>query len=123
MASILMIASGDRRYREYACASIAGKHSLVLLDTAEATWQRPYVAEALRVNLDDADVVIETTRGLRVDGVLTYDETKVQLAAELAAELGVAHLSVGAAGRCRDKLATRRALARAGVPSARAHHV
>ena len=123
MSSILLIGSGDRQYREYVCASIAVEHRLVLLESSPASWQRPHVVDALQVRLDDADAVIEATKHLAVDGVLTYDETRVQLAAEVAAELGVPHLSIDAAARCRDKLATRRALARAGVPSARAHHV
>ena len=122
-SSILLIGSGDRQYREYVCASIARTHRLILLETSPAAWQRRYVADAVRVNLDDAGAVLAAARELELDGVLTYDETRVQLAAEIAAELGIPHLAAGAAARCRDKLATRRALARAGVPSARAHHV
>ncbi len=125
--AVLLIGSGDRLYREYVCASIAERHRLVLLQSTPATWQRPYVVEDVVVDLDDADAVVATARACRarhaLRGVLTYDETRVRLAAELAARLGIAHLDGGAAARCRDKLATRRALARAGVPSAGARHV
>ncbi len=123
MTAILLIGSGERRYREYLCAAIARAHRVILVESGAPTWELRHVADWVRADLDDADAVLEAVRGLDVDGVLTYDERRVQLAAEVAAELGLAHLSVGAAGRCRDKLATRRALARAGVPQARAHHV
>lgn len=121
--SILLIGSGDGQYREYVCEAIARTYGLFLLESCPATWQRPYLARAVQVSLDDTDAVLAAARELRVDGVLTYDEMRVELAARIAAELGIPHLDAGAARRCRDKLETRRALSRAGVPSARANHV
>jgi biotin carboxylase len=125
--AILLIGSGDRLYREYVCAAIARRHRLVLLASTPTTWQRPHLVDSIQVPLDDADAVLAAARHCaiahRVRGVLTYDETRVLLAAQIAAALGIAHLDPAAAARCRDKLATRRALASAGVPSARAHHV
>ncbi len=122
-----MIGSGDRLYREYVCAAIARTHRVVLLESVAATWQRPYVVDAIEVSLDDRAAVLSAARRCLgthdLRGVLTYDETRVLLAAEIAAELGIPHLDAGAAARCRDKLATRRALAHAAVPSARAEHV
>lgn len=125
--AILLIGSGDRLYREYVCASIARTHRLVLLASTPASWQRPYVVDAVEACLDDDDAVHAAARacharhGLR--GVLTYDETRVVLAAEVAERLGIAHLDPAAAARCRDKLATRRVLEQAGVGSAAARHV
>ena len=125
--TILLIGSGDRSYREYVCAAIAKEHRLVLLESAAATWQRPYIVDAVEVPLGDREAALSAARRCAVTydlrGVLTYDETRVRLAAEIAATLGIPHLDRGAAARCRDKLATRQALALAGVPSARARHV
>jgi biotin carboxylase len=125
--AILLIGSGDRLYREYVCAAIARSHRLVLLQSGPATWQRPYVVDAIEVDLDDPDAVLTAAQQCRrqhdLGGVLTYDETRVRLAAEVAARLGIAHLDAGAAERCRDKLASRRAFFRSGVPSARVRHV
>ena len=125
--AVLLIGSGDRLYREYVLAAMAREHRLVLLGPARATWQRPFVVDDAEVCLDDADAVLAVARACgerhALRGVLTYDETRVELAADLAQRLGIAHLDAGAAARCRDKLATRQALASAGVPSARAEHV
>jgi carbamoylphosphate synthase large subunit len=125
--AILLIGSGDQLYREYVCAAIAPSHRLVLLESAPASWQRRYVADAVHVDLNDADAVLtaaqDCSRDHNLRAVLTYDETRVRLAAEVAAHLGLPHLDRGAAERCRDKLASRQALLGGGVPSARAHHV
>jgi hypothetical protein len=85
ISTILLIGSGDEQYREYVCESIARAHRLILLDSSPATWQRRYVADAVRVCLDDADAVLAAAREFDVDGVLTYDETRVELAAQIAA--------------------------------------
>ncbi len=126
METILLIASGDRLYREYVCATIAKTYRLVLVQSAPATWQRPYIVDGLLACLDDEAAVLAAARSCgdrhELAGVLTYDETRVRLAAEIAAQLGIAHIDSAAAARCRDKLATRRALDAAGVPSARAEH-
>jgi carbamoylphosphate synthase large subunit len=127
METILLIASGDRLYREYVCAAVSKAYRLVLVQSQPATWQRPYVVDELVANLDDEAAVLTATLAYAehhpLAGVLSYDETRVRLAASVAAHLGIAHMDGAAVARCRDKLATRRALDAAGVPSARAQHV
>jgi biotin carboxylase len=127
MDTILLIASGDRLYREYVCGAISKAYRLVLVQSAPASWQRPYIVDELVANLDDEAAVLVAARACAerhaLAGVLTYDESRVRLAANVAARLGIAHIDAAAVARCRDKLATRRALDAAGVPSARAQHV
>lgn len=126
MDTVLLISSGGRLYREYVCASIAKAYRLVLVQSTPATWQRPYIVDALQACLDDEDAVLAAARAAgerhELAGVLTYDETRVRLAAMVAARLDIAHIDAEAVARCRDKLATRRALDAASVPSARMRH-
>lgn len=53
-----------------------------------------------------------------VDGVITFDEAYVELAAGIGEGLGVPSLGREAARLCRDKFAMRRQFSRAGIPSA-----
>jgi biotin carboxylase len=54
----------------------------------------------------------------RVDGVVCFDEARIEATAELATSLGLPTSGVDAITRCRDKWQTRQALDAAGVPQA-----
>ena len=128
MTSLLLLGAGDRIYREYVVASLAGAgFRLVLLESAPVAWADGFTAEQVAVDFLDADRLLDVVRDLHgrygFRGVLTYDETKVAATARLARELGLPGLDAEAAGRCRDKARMRAAFAAAGVPSARSVYV
>ncbi|MCZ2526465.1 hypothetical protein C0036_01510 [Streptomyces sp. DJ] len=117
---LLLVGSGYRPYREYILAAVSKHYRLWLLDSAEATWQLAYCAGATRVDTRDAEAVREAALAvadsLPVVGVFTYDETQVVFCARLAQDLGLPGSPPEAVTNCRDKAATRAALAAAGVP-------
>ncbi|WP_407285513.1 ATP-grasp domain-containing protein [Streptomyces sp. BP-8] len=126
---LVVIGCGNPPYREYALRTVAGRVRTALVQGTAVDWQRRYVADRFRVT--DTSDAAATTRavaallaGNRGPGaVLTWDETLLETAAEVARRLGLPHMSPEAAHRCRDKLATRRLLGAAQVPSAGFRHV
>ncbi|MEU5900337.1 ATP-grasp domain-containing protein [Streptomyces venezuelae] len=120
---LLMIGSGLELMRGYMLKAAADRHSLVLIDTAEPTWQRPYVADHHVVSdLHDLAAVTAAADALaerwNVAGVLTHDEFLLLPAARLAEHLGLPGNSPTAVAAARDKATTRQLLAAADVPSA-----
>jgi biotin carboxylase len=117
---LLLMGSGDRRYREYIVAAVSRHYRLWLLDAYEATWQLPYVEGTTLVDTKDPDAVLAAARAvaglLPVAGVFTYDESLVHGAALLARTLGLPGSPPEAVLACRDKATTRATLAKAGVP-------
>jgi D-alanine-D-alanine ligase-like ATP-grasp enzyme len=117
---IVVVASGEREFREYLLRGVAAVCPVHLVDVQEPTWQRPYLASWTVVADTDATSVVTAVRRLAAEhqvlGVLTWHEEHVVQAALAAAELGLPGPSVVAAERCRDKLLTRTALAAAGCP-------
>ncbi|GAA2004800.1 ATP-grasp domain-containing protein [Catenulispora subtropica] len=96
---------------------------------AAVTWQQPYIVGATQVDTLDAEAMIRAARdldarlraeyGRGVQGVLSYDESRIIDTAALAEALGLPTSPAEAVSRCRDKHATRQALDAAGVPQAR----
>ncbi len=119
---LLMIGSGDRRYREYILAELAAHCRIWLLDGHEISWQAPYLdGSDLITSIRDPGVLTEAaravrSRGWRPDGVFTYDETLVHAAARVAQTLGLPGSPPDAVLACRDKALTRSVLAAAGLP-------
>ncbi|WP_018544258.1 ATP-grasp domain-containing protein [Streptomyces sp. LaPpAH-108] len=127
---LLVIGSGQQRYREYLLASAAERHPVWLIDAAEPTWQRPHVTGWNVVPLLDRDRLVpdrerilatvqEIAAAHRIAGVFTYDETLVTTAALIAEKLGLPGLTADGADRCRNKHRTRAALTQAGLPQPR----
>lgn len=124
MTLLLLVGSGDRRYREYILAAIAPRYRLWLLDVQPPTWQEPYLVGHTVANVADVPSLVAAARAAAVQagsasGLLTYDEWLVEPTAAAAAELGLPGPPPSAAAACRDKGATRRLLAAAGVPQPR----
>ncbi|MFF8873280.1 ATP-grasp domain-containing protein [Streptomyces massasporeus] len=128
-ARIVLVGCGNPPYRRYALEALAERVETALVQPAPPQWQRPYVGDRFRcADTSDTGAVTAAVADLlaRTDGpaaVLTWDETLLAATAEVARRLRLPHLSPEAVRHCRDKLATRRALAVAGVPSAGFHHV
>ncbi|HEY0638777.1 MAG TPA: ATP-grasp domain-containing protein, partial [Pseudonocardiaceae bacterium] len=123
---LVVIATGNRLYREYLLESIATEYRVHLLLGGEPTWELEYVVGWTVLDLTDtigADTMIAAVRDIAarepVSGVLTWDEARVLQAAKVAAAFGLPGGDPGMVMRCRDKYLTRQALDRAGVPQAR----
>jgi biotin carboxylase len=127
---VLLIASGNQRYREYLLAGVSRKWPIWLLDPVESTWQKPYVVGTTVVPFGDADRLAPDVDGLiaaareiarqrPVRAAFTYDETHVVPAAHVAAALGLPGPTVDGAENCRNKRRSREVLTAAGVPQPR----
>jgi biotin carboxylase len=118
---LLLIATGARAFREYLLSSIAAQYRVHLFCTAEPSWERPYLcgSTALASTLD-ADALIAEARRIHaadpLQGVVCWDEARIQATSEVAAALGLPGPSPEAVRNCRDKHRTRTALAAGGVP-------
>jgi len=112
---LVVVGSGGRPFREYALKAMSRRADLLLLSSAELSWEKPYVADFRRCRVDDVDTLVELTHGLAPDGLLTYDERLVLTVAGAAARIGVAHTAPEAVRLCKDKSALRRRLAEAGL--------
>lgn len=121
--TVIVIGGGHGEYRGYILARISRRYRLILLSPQEPTWEREYVDDYAKIVAGDDAGILATARRVHeadpVAGVVTYHEACVELVALVGEALGVPHCDPAAAARCRDKLAAREALARAGVPSAR----
>ncbi|MFE0376901.1 ATP-grasp domain-containing protein [Streptomyces inhibens] len=128
-AQLVVVGCGNPPYRAYALSAVAARVTTALVQRTDIDWQRRYVAGRFRVA--DTSDPLATTRAVASlltghpgpGAVLTWDETLLESTAEVARRLGLPHMSPEAARRCRDKLATRRLLDAAQVPSARFRHV
>jgi biotin carboxylase len=121
---LLLVGSGDRRYREYILAALAPQFRLWLLDSVQPTWQLPYVEGTTLVDTHDPQALgraarLLLTQRLPVAGVLSYDEALVHPVACLARELHLPGSPPEAVLACRDKASTRAVLTAAGVPQPR----
>jgi hypothetical protein len=127
---VLLVRSGQRRYREYLLEGAARSRPLWLIDDVAPTWQQPYLAgsttipplEGTGLDLDLPrllEAADDVARSHGVSGVLTYDEPSVLAAARVAASLGVPGLGLAGARGCRDKHTSRTVLTGAGLPQPR----
>ncbi len=128
MSRLVVVGSGAAPYRRYAMEALADRHRLGLVLTAPPTWQTAYADAVEVVPAGDAAAVARAVRRLAGPvgeelGLLTWDELVVEECAAAAAALGLPAMSPDATALCRDKLATRRRLADAGLGSARFRHV
>ncbi|MCX5015513.1 ATP-grasp domain-containing protein [Streptomyces sp. NBC_00555] len=128
-ARIVVVGCGTPAYRSYSLDAVAARAQTALVQPAPADWQLPYVQDRHRT-ADTSDPAATTAAVASLlaahpgpAGVLTWDETLLRTTAEVAARLGLLHMSPDAVDRCRDKLTTRRILGAAGVPSAGFRHV
>jgi biotin carboxylase len=117
---LLLVGSGDRRYREYMVAAVARHFRLWLLDAPEPTWQLPYVQGTTQVDTRDPKALQAAAAPVAarhtVAGVFTYDESLVHSSALLAQHLCLPGSSPESVLACRDKARTRALLAEARVP-------
>ncbi|TDD70616.1 ATP-grasp domain-containing protein [Actinomadura darangshiensis] len=117
---LLLIASSYWVYRRYILESVSARYRLWLLNPTPSTWEDPYIVGHTVVDCLDLDKLTaaaqEVARDHEVAGVFCYDEVYIETSAHLSAALGFPVLDPGGVARCRDKSATREALAEAGFP-------
>jgi biotin carboxylase len=116
---LIVIGSGEQRYREYLFAGAARRFPLWLLDRTPPTWQNRYLTGATVVDVGDPAAVLAAARGVdpgHIGGVLCYDEALIHTAAEVAMGLGLPGPRPEAVLACRDKTRTRALLTGAGLP-------
>jgi biotin carboxylase len=122
LPTILLVTSGYHLYREYLLKMVAEHAKVWLFLDQEPDWQIPYIVNYTVVNTLDAKKMIDAARhlpnGIKIDGVLCWDEIRIVYAAELTQALGLPSGDPKTIGRCRDKHQTRTILAAAGVPQA-----
>lgn len=121
---ILLVGSGySADYREWVLKSISAKYRVWLLDHRVMDWVEPYISGTTTedvLNFDQALGAVRNSVGaLPISGVVCYDEMRIWHAARLAEALGLPTNPPESVLACRDKNATREALAAAGVPQAR----
>lgn len=120
---LVLLGAGHHTYRRYGLEDIAARHPVALLDAKPPEWAAEHVATAVTVDLTDREAVTQVMRDLAAErglaGVLTYTESRVVLAAQLAEQFGLPGNSAASVAACRDKHVTRTLLAANGVPSAR----
>ncbi|HEX6870740.1 MAG TPA: ATP-grasp domain-containing protein, partial [Micromonosporaceae bacterium] len=116
---VVLVGSGLEVYRGYLLRSLAREHRVWLLADREPSWETPYLVGHTSLDTSDVDAMAAAAGPLAPAGVLTWDDNRVVQVARLAQVLGLPGCAPEAALRCRDKHATRSALAAAGVPQAR----
>ncbi|SEM10980.1 ATP-grasp domain-containing protein [Streptacidiphilus jiangxiensis] len=120
---LLIVNSGRQEYREYSFESLSRRFRLSAVLPAGPTWQDAYLDRAVVTDTSDPAALGEALAQLGADGpgvgVLTWDETVLEVTAQAAEKLGLPHMSAAAAAHCRDKYRTRSLMAEAGLPSVR----
>ncbi|MBB0242938.1 ATP-grasp domain-containing protein, partial [Streptomyces alkaliphilus] len=123
---LVVVGSRLQAYREYAMASLAREHELMLVTSPAASWEKPHISDFRTADTTDPAALraavgelLSAGSGEVETGIFTWDELSLTATATVAAELGLPHMSVRAAAACRDKYTARGLLDRAGLPGVR----
>ncbi|MDH2394150.1 ATP-grasp domain-containing protein [Streptomyces sp. HNM0663] len=119
---LLVIGSEPELMRRYMLESAADEHSVLLIDDEAPTWQRPYVVDFEKTDLNDPARVIAAAEALArhwtIVGVLTFNEYLLMTAARVAERLQLPGNTPTAVAAARDKATSRQLFAASDVPSA-----
>ncbi|GAA2206652.1 ATP-grasp domain-containing protein [Nonomuraea monospora] len=111
----MVVATGPRLYREFMLRQIGERYEVHLVIGRPVEWEAPYIASATVVpGMTTGGIVAavrEVVGRVAADGVMTWAEDHVVDAALAAAAVGLPGAGPDAARACRDKHATRAALA------------
>ncbi|MEU0942338.1 ATP-grasp domain-containing protein [Streptomyces canus] len=125
--TVLVLGDGPRPYHEHLLQQIASVHPVVLAGVEPRSWGHAYARLHLDVDLADGERAAAAVRSFAAStplgGICTYLEAHIELAARLAATLGLPHSSPASMAACRDKAETRRLFDLYDVPSARSRLV
>lgn len=125
---LLLVRTGRRELREYLLRPISAAFRVHMFLSQEPTWETRYVTgwTVFDNTLDSAAMLAEARRLdaiEKVDGVMSWQESRTPQAAYVANGLGLPGGDIDAIARCRDKHLTRQALAAAGVSQPRSIQV
>jgi biotin carboxylase len=124
---LIVVSSLGASSRETFFQSVAPQYRIWLFlggpgRTSQPSWELPYIVGHTVVNTQDSAAMLgaarELAQRLPIDGVVCFDEARIEATAELATALGLPTSGIEAITRCRDKWQTRQALAAAGVGQA-----
>ena len=120
--SILFINSGSPiKYFTLAKAKEMGLETILVKDRLD--WEKPYVDHFIPADTyhhDEAlDKITDFNHSHPIDGVVTFWERDVLLAAKVSQRLGLPGLNIQSARKARDKYMMRETLARHGLPGPR----
>ncbi|MEU9167722.1 ATP-grasp domain-containing protein [Streptomyces sp. NPDC048420] len=125
--TVLVLGDGPRPYHEHLLQQIASAHPVVLAGGEPRSWGNAYARHRLDVDLADGERTAAAVRRFAATtefgGICTYLEHHIELAARLAATLGLPHSSPASMAACRDKAEARRLFDLYDVPSARSRLV
>jgi biotin carboxylase len=113
---LIVICPMDRETRGHMLESAGSRHRVWLFCDHEPTWESDYAAGHTVVDTLDADRMTDEARRLNPAGIVCWDETRILAGAQVARRLGLPGPAPAAVLACRDKHATRRAVAAAGGP-------
>ncbi|NLU74421.1 ATP-grasp domain-containing protein [Streptomyces sp. HNM0575] len=120
---MLLVGSGYRLGHERLLAQLASRASVLLLNPDPPTWERQSIADAEVFDPGDPGSLLASAGSLcsrhGADAVVSYDESHVLRAAELAEDLKLSGLPLAAARIARDKHSQRQLLAREGISPTR----
>ena len=120
--SILFVNSGSA-IKSFTLEKAKGMGLRTILVKDRLEWEEPYVDYFIPADTyDHGEVLNKVTSfngGHRIDGVVTFWERDVLLAAKVSQRLGLPGLDTQSAQRARDKYLMRRTLARHGLPGPR----
>ncbi|TYB69188.1 ATP-grasp domain-containing protein [Nonomuraea sp. PA05] len=112
---LVVVATGPRLYREFMLRQIGERYEVHLVIGRPVDWEAPYIASAAVVpGMTTGGIVAavrEVVARVAADGVMTWAEDHVVDTALAAAAVGLPGAGPDAARACRDKHATRSALA------------
>ncbi|MET8122537.1 ATP-grasp domain-containing protein [Micromonospora sp. NPDC005189] len=113
---LLVICPMDLETRGHMLEAVGARYRVWLLIDHEPTWELDHAAGHTVVDTLDIDATTEAARRIGADAIVCWDETRILAAATVARHLGLPGLSPAAVLACRDKHATRQAVAAAGGP-------
>lgn len=117
---LVLVGSGGAALREYLLSELADVARITLLVTSPPTWQIPYVDRIIEIDpVGDLDSVVDELLADAPAGVVTWDESMLELTGHLTERLGLPGLTAASARLCRDKAAQRDRFAAQCVPSPR----
>ncbi|MFH8591571.1 acetyl-CoA carboxylase biotin carboxylase subunit family protein [Streptomyces rimosus] len=121
---VLVVDPGDQSYRGYCLEQVAASYDVVLLTSAQPSWEKPYIVDHTVADLHDSSALLAAGRALAarhdLAGVVTWSERHLIATARLARALGLPAHSAEVMRACRNKATARHLFARHGVPSAAA---
>ncbi|MFI5867594.1 acetyl-CoA carboxylase biotin carboxylase subunit family protein [Streptomyces sp. NPDC051546] len=124
---LIVLGAGSRTWHSDVLKHIAALHPVALLDGQPPSWAAAHTTLSITVDLTDIEAVANAVSALEagrgVAGVLTYIDSHVMLAAQLANGFGLPGNTPAAVEACRDKHLMRSLLAAAEIPSARSYMV